>query len=127
MSDDLLAMEEELSRLRPLRPSRRVSAGVARRLAPRPPARLAPLAALAAGVLLVFLTWPSSPPHRPPAPAAPAPGGAATPPPVIAAYRQALAVSPEELERLLDRQAAEAAPGPETTSFVGLSSRHLSD
>jgi hypothetical protein len=129
MIDEVRSLEEELRLLRPARPSRRVRMGLARRLArPRPAPRLLGLAALAASVLLLWLAWPAPPAPRPQGKAQPAATAApARSLPTLATYRQALASSPEELERLLDRQAAEAAPEEPPPSFVALSSATLPD
>jgi hypothetical protein len=129
MIDEVRSLEAELRQLHPARPSRRVKAGLARRLArPRPAPRLLGLAALAASVLLLWLAWPAPPAPRP---QAKAPAAATAAParwlPTLATYRQALAGSPEELERLLDRQAAEATPEEPPPSFVALSSPALPD
>jgi hypothetical protein len=124
---NLADLERELAALRPVRPSPSLALGVARDLrrpAPRPARRLlAAAAALAAAVLLVVGVWPAGKLSGP----KPTVARSGTDLPALAVYRHALDVSPDELERLLDRRAlasAEAAPAPVT---VPTSIHHLPD
>jgi hypothetical protein len=120
MSDTPDPLETELAALRP----RPVSPDLRRRVADRLSAPVThrrwawglALAGVltAAGLIALFAPGPKPPPLPvPPAvvPALPAPAESTDPSPSVLVYHQALARSPDDLDALLDRQAA-TAPNP---------------
>jgi hypothetical protein len=131
-------LEAELSSLRPHEPSSGLRRRVAERLADVPPAKvrrlwwLAVSGGLAAACLAVLLlSWwggrgreqeQTDLPPQPPLPAVVEDTG-----PTLLAYQRALARSPEELDALLSKHAAEANPEPVPIHAFGARRTFLGD